>query len=385
MITRIIQSKCIHLAKQYPIVTITGPRQSGKTTLAKTCFPKKPYINLEEPDKRKIALEDPRGFLSNYPQGAVLDEIQRTPDIPSYIQSIVDSNKKKGMFILTGSQQFEISQTINQSLVGRTALIKLLPFSLEELNLYGKKYSLNDILLNGFYPRLHDDKLESLQFFMNYFETYIQRDLRQLSNIDNISLFEKFVRILASRVGQLLNYTSLSNDIGVSQPTIRKWISLLEASFIVYLLPPFYRNVGKRLIKTPKLYFYDNGLVAYLLEIESIKQLQNHPLRGFLFENFIIMEFLKSRFNQAMPSNLFFFRDRTGHEVDLVLSHASELTPIELKSSQTFNSDFTNNIFFFKNLFKRETKKTYVVYGGEEIHNFKGVKYLPWTQIKRIH
>ncbi len=384
MITRILKSKCISLAKQYPIVTITGPRQSGKTTLARSCFPKKAYVNLEEPDKRKIALEDPRGFLSNFPQGAILDEIQRTPDIPSYIQSIVDSSKQRGMFILTGSQQFEISQTISQSLAGRTALVKLLPFSLEEINRYKRKYTLNNLILKGFYPRLHDEKLEPLQFFMNYFETYVQRDLRQLSNIENLNLFEKFVRLLASRIGQLLNYTNLSNDIGVSQPTIRKWISLLEASFIVYLLPPFYRNIGKRLIKTPKLYFYDNGLAAYLLEIENSKHLQSHPLRGLLFENFIVMEFLKRRLNQTKPSNLFFYRDRTGHEVDLILSSASQLTAIEIKSSQTINTDFSKDILFFKDLFKKDTQQSYVVYTGMDIHNFKGVKYIPWTQLKKI-
>ncbi len=384
MITRILKSKCISLAKQYPIVTITGPRQSGKTTLARSCFPKKAYVNLEEPDKRKIALEDPRGFLSNFPQGAILDKIQRTPDIPSYIQSIVDSSKQRGMFILTGSQQFEISQTISQSLAGRTALVKLLPFSLEEINRYKRKYTLNNLILKGFYPRLHDEKLEPLQFFMNYFETYVQRDLRQLSNIENLNLFEKFVRLLASRIGQLLNYTNLSNDIGVSQPTIRKWISLLEASFIVYLLPPFYRNIGKRLIKTPKLYFYDNGLAAYLLEIENSKHLQSHPLRGLLFENFIVMEFLKRRLNQTKPSNLFFYRDRTGHEVDLILSSASQLTAIEIKSSQTINTDFSKDILFFKDLFKKDTQQSYVVYTGMDIHNFKGVKYIPWTQLKKI-
>ena len=261
MIRRLLQAKCLEFSKQYPVLSITGPRQSGKTTLAKASFPNKPYVNLEDPDNRRFAIEDPRGFLKKYPNGAILDEIQRAPEIPSYLQSVVDASLMKGMFILTGSQQFEISHSISQSLAGRTALIKLLPLSFQELKLEKKKPLLDDLLLKGFYPRLYKEKLEPHNFYMNYFETYVQRDLRQLSQIEDLHMFEKFVRLVATRVGQLLNYSSLSNDVGVSQPTIRKWISLLEASYILFLLPPFFRNIGKRLIKTPKVYFYDNGLV----------------------------------------------------------------------------------------------------------------------------
>jgi uncharacterized protein len=381
MIKRILQKECINLSHQYPIVTITGPRQSGKTTLAKACFPQKPYVNLEEPDQRHFAIEDPRGFLNQYPDGAVLDEIQRTPDIPSYIQSIVDSKPQNGMFVLTGSQQFEMTQTINQSLAGRTALIKLLPFSMKELSSLNKEDSLDEILLNGFYPRLHNEALNPSQFFMSYFETYIQRDLRQLSQIENLHLFEKFVRLLASRVGQLLNYNSLANDIGITQPTMRKWISLLEANYIAYLLPPYHRNIGKRLIKTPKVYFYDVGLATYLIGIENREQLANHPLRGYLFENFMIMEFLKNRFNRIKTPNLHFFRDRTGHEVDLVLQKASKLIPIEIKSAQTPNTDFTKDLEFFRKLFKNETSKAFVLYTGKERHSLKNTQYLPWLDV----
>ena len=384
MITRISQKKCIALSKQYPVITITGPRQSGKTTLAKMSFPKKDYTNLEEPDIRKLAIEDPRGFLNSFPNGAIIDEIQRAPDLVSYIQSIVDSAGKNGLFILTSSQQFEISQTVSQSLAGRTAMIKLLPFNLKELNILKKEDSLNRLLLNGFYPRLYNEKIQAHNFYLNYLETYIQRDLRQLSQIEDLHVFEKFVRLIATRIGQLVNYNSIANDLGVSQPTIRKWISLLEASYIIFLLPPFFRNIGKRLIKTPKVYFYDTGLASYLLEIENSKQIKNHPLRGNLFENFVVMEFLKNRFNHAMGSNLYFFRDRTGNEVDLVLEGASSLTPIEIKSAETVNTGFARNIDLFRKLFKEKTKNSMIIYTGAEKHTYNNISFLPWKQLPEI-
>jgi len=340
-----------------------------------------PYVNLEEPDKRALAIDDPRGFLNDYPDGAILDEIQRTPELPSYIQSIVDSSEKKGLFILTGSQQFEISHSISQSLAGRTALIKLLPFNLAEITSSGQIPLLDQLLLQGFYPRIYKERLAGSTFYMNYFETYVQRDLRQLSQIDNLHLFEKFVRILATRIGQLLNYNSIANDIGVSQPTIRKWLSLLEASYIVFLLPPFFRNIGKRLIKTPKVYFYDVGLATYLLGIENTKQIKSHPLRGNLFENLVIMEFLKTRFNQAKGSNLFFYRDRTGNEVDLVLQEALSLTPVEIKSSTTPNLDFCRGIDLLKKLFGKEIKKSFVIYTGEKKLTHKKITFLPWQAL----
>ncbi|MBU4589602.1 MAG: ATP-binding protein [Candidatus Omnitrophica bacterium] len=384
MIRRILHQKCVEFSRQYPVVTITGPRQSGKTTLAKACFPQKPYVNLEEPDKRKLAIEDPRGFLENLPTGAVLDEIQRAPQLSSYIQSIVDSSSQKGMFIFTGSQQFEITQSISQSLAGRTALIKLLPFNLKELGSKKQYKSLDDLLIKGFYPRVYKENLKPHNFYMNYFEAYVQRDLRQLSQIENLHVFEKFVRILATRTGQLLNYNSLANDVGVSQPTIRKWISLLEASYIIFLLPPFFRNIGKRLIKTPKIYFYDVGLAAYLLEIENAKQLKSHPLRGNLFENLIITEFLKARFNQAKTSNLYFYRDRTGNEIDLVLQNPLSLTAVEIKSSATLNLDFCRTLNLFKKIFGQEVKKSFVVYCGKDTALHNRTTFLPWQELTDI-
>ena len=381
MITRELQKKCIEFSRRYPIITITGPRQSGKTTLAKMCFPKMDYANLEEPDQRLLAIEDPRGFLSKFPDGAILDEIQRTPELPSYIQSIVDAQSRNGVIILTGSLKFEISQSIRQSLAGRTALVKLLPFSLSELEKWKKLTSLDELLMSGFYPRLHKERLDPHFFFMNYFETYVQRDLRQLSQIENLHRFEKFVRLTAARVGQLLNYESLGNDVGISGPTVRKWISLLEASYIVFLLPPFFRNIGKRLIKTPKIYFYDVGLAAYLLGIENGKQMQAHPLRGNLFENFVVLELLKGRFNDAKSSNLYFYRDRTGNEIDLVAENALSLMPIEIKSSQTPNTDFAHAIFHFKKLFGDEVEKSFVIYAGESEQNYREVKFVPWRDL----
>jgi len=384
MIPRTLQSKCVEFSKQYPVLTITGPRQSGKTTLARACFPDKPWVNLEEPDKRGMAIEDPRGFLGNYPDGAILDEIQRTPDLPSYIQSIVDSREAKGVFILTGSQQFEVSNSINQSLAGRTALIKLLPFSLTELEQAGQPLSLDDLLVTGFYPRVYKERLDPHVFYMNYFETYVQRDLRQLSQIENLHLFEKFVRLLAGRTGCLLNYNSIANDVGVTQPTIRKWVSLLEASFIVFLLPPFFKNIRRRLVKTPKLYFHDVGLATYLLGIENIHQLKTHPLRGKLFENLVVLEFLKKRLNRARTSNLHFFRDQTGNEVDLVIEEALSLIPVEIKAAETMSREFLRGLRVLQRLFPREIQESYVVYAGAERQKVAGTTFLPWRELPRF-
>ncbi|MCX5781366.1 MAG: ATP-binding protein [Elusimicrobia bacterium] len=383
MIKRAIESKCIELAKQYPVITITGPRQSGKTTLARKLFPDKPYINFEDPDNRSRAKDDPRGLLKDLPDGAIFDEIQRVPEIPSYLQGIVDEKKKKGMFILTGSQQFEVSQTISQSLAGRTALLKLLPLSYHEISEAGKSggAGLEEFLLKGFYPQLYKEKIDTLSYYMNYYETYIERDLRQLSQVENLHTFDKFIRMLASRIGQIVNYNSIANDVGVSQPTIRKWLSLLEASYIAFVLPPYFANIGKRLIKTPKIYFYDTGLVSYLLGIENPRALRHHYLRGALFENFVVSEFLKSRFNKGMSSNLLFFRDRTGNEADLVVENALSVDLVEIKSAETYNESLSKGINKVKDMIRKKTRKAYVVYAGEKELSIKGIDYLPWRKI----
>ncbi len=381
MIYRQISDLVRTFSTQYPVITITGPRQSGKTTLSRKLFPDKAYINLELPDLRHLVLEDPRGFLKQYPDGAILDEIQRTPELPSYIQGVVDDADKTGMFILTGSQQLEISQSISQSLAGRTAMIKLLPLSLRELFSFTENMSISEILLKGFYPRLHIRSIEPYQFYSHYFETYIERDLRQLSQIENLELFARCVRLLAGRVGQLVNFSSISNDLGVSQPTIKKWVSLLQASYILFLLPPFYRNIGKRLIKTPKIYFYDTGLVSFLLGIGEISHLKHHPLQGNLFENFIVAEYLKKRYNAGKQSNLHFFRDRTGNEVDLVIEKGQELVPVEIKSAATISPDFTRGLRFFRELFPREISEEFVIYSGNSTYTANGISYLPWNKL----
>jgi predicted AAA+ superfamily ATPase len=377
MIKRKITEKCKKLAQKFPVITITGPRQSGKTTLTKMLFPNKIYISLENPDQRQRALEDPKGFLRTLAKGAILDEIQRAPDIPSYLQQMVDDDPKPGRFILTGSQQFEVSQTISQSLAGRTAIIRLLPFSLEELRGKVNLQDVDEIMLKGFYPRVFHDHLEAKDFYAGYFFTYIERDLRQLSQIENLATFERFVRILAGRIGQLFNANSLANDLGVSQPTIRNWLSLLEASYIIYQLPPFFRNIGKRLIKTSKIYFYDIGLAAYLLGIETKKELRQHPLRGNLFENMLVMELIKARYNRGERLNLYFYRDRTGNEVDIVVEKALSLLPIEIKSAETANMNCLKIFKQFKNLFK-ETEPGVVLYGGSETRKQSDGAFMSW-------
>ncbi len=383
MINRQLEPLLTKSASQYPVITITGPRQSGKTTLAKSVFPDKKYVNLELPNERQFAIDDPLGFLNKYPKGAILDEIQRTPQLPSYIQGIVDESNISGMFVLTGSQQLEISQSISQSLAGRTAIAKLLPLSLQELFSYKTYNNAEDIILKGFYPRLHTHSIEPFQYYSNYFQTYVERDLRQLSQIDNLLLFERFVRLIAGRIGQLLNYNSIANDLGVSQPTIKKWISILEASFIIFLLPPYFSNIGKRLIKTPKLYFYDTGLASFLLNIESEEQLFSHPCKGNLFENLVILEFIKQRFNVGKPSNCFFFRDVRGNEVDLVLDNAGILTPIEIKSSQTASTDFTRSLSFFKTLFPNSFRSPQIIYTGKKEFSIHDIHYHPWSSLAK--
>ena len=308
MIQRHIKKEFLKFLRQYPVVMLTGPRQSGKTTLCREALPHKSYISLENPDTREFALSDPRGFLAQYPEGLIIDEAQRAPKLFSYIQGIVDEKKKaKGLFVLTGSQNFQLLDKVNQSLAGRTAILKLLPFSMGEIKSAVQKMSLDELLLKGFYPRIYDEKLEPHYALSFYFETYVERDVRSLLHVKDLSSFQKFVRFCAGRVGQLLNLSSLGNEAGISHTTAREWLSLLEASYIVFLLPPYHKNYNKRVTKAPKLYFYDVGLASYLLGIENVKQMQRDPLRGHLFENLIVIEFLKNRYERVENSNLSFF------------------------------------------------------------------------------
>jgi predicted AAA+ superfamily ATPase len=328
-------------------------------------FPGKKYVNLENIDLRSYAREDPRGFLGDLPDGGIIDEIQRVPDILSYIQPIVDEKNRNGLFILTGSGQFEMMDSISQSLAGRTALLKLLPFDMDEA--YGKDnaINLNSILYTGFYPRIFKNHLNPTEALSFYFDTYIQKDVRTLVNVKDIHIFEKFVRLCAGRTGQLLNLASLGNDLGVSHNTVKSWLSILEASYIVTFLKPYYSNINKRLLKTPKLYFLDVGLAVFLQGFDKPGYLSNNPQRGALFESLVVAEFLKHRFNNGKTDNLFFYRDRSGNEVDIVLSFGDKLFGVEIKSSVTFHDDFLKGLRFIKRLLAEKIKGCGVVYGGD--------------------
>ncbi len=372
------------LARQYPVVTVTGPRQSGKTTLCRKVFKTKEYVNLEAPDTRLFAREDPRGFLAQFSKGVILDEIQRVPDLLSYIQPMVDQKKGPGQFILTGSQQLEVLNTVSQSLAGRTALLKLLPLSMVEL---GKKHlpsSLDLLLLTGFYPRIYDQGLNPTRTLGDYVATYVERDLRQLEAIRDLSLFEKFLRLCAGRVGQLLNLQNLASDAGISHTTARTWLTLLEASYIVFLLPPWFANVSRRLIKSPKLFFYDIGLASFLLGIETEQQMKRDPLRGNLFENLVVIEFLKYRWNRGLRSNLHFFRDAKGNEVDLLYGVGAEWAPVEIKSGATIAPDYFKGLRSFAGVAKGNNPGGAVVYGGNQKQLRSDCLVFPATRIEEL-
>lgn len=364
MIKRDIETELSELATQYPVVTITGPRQSGKTTLTKMAFPKFNYCNLEHPELRKLANEDPNAFFAEFSTPLIIDEIQRVPELLSYIQVIVDKQKKNGLFILTGSHQLHLSAAVSQSLAGRTALLRLLPFSLKELQSLGSLDDKNNLMQKGFLPRIYDQKMDPLKAYRNYFQTYVERDLRQLINLKNLTLFENFMKLLAGRIGQLVNFTSLSNDLGVSRTTLSEWLSILEASFIIFRLNPYYKNLGKRIIKSPKIYFVETGLAAYLLGIENSNQMQRDPLHGNLFENMVVIDALKTRLNQGKDPNLYFFRDNSGKEIDLLFEKQRKIIPIEIKSATTLNSNFYKNLTYF-NKIDPTSENGVLVYAGE--------------------
>ena len=366
MIERHLISTLQSRAAQYPVVTLTGPRQSGKTTLCRAAFPEKPYSNLERPDIRSFAQHDPAGFLAQFPEGAILDEVQRVPELLSWIQVRVDEHKTAGEFILTGSHQFELTRHISQSLAGRTALLKLLPLSVAELRDAGQPTGVNHLLHTGGYPRIHADHLDPAVMLGDYFATYVERDLRELIQLRHIREFETFVRLAAGRVGQLLNLHSLAADAGVTSATAKSWITLLEASYIVFLLPPWFANIGKRLTKSPKLYFYDVGLASWLIGITKESHLQAHPLRGSLFENLVVLEILKARFNAGLQTNLHFYRDSSGLEVDVLIEAANMIRLFEIKSSQTINQDYFTQLNKVAAIFGERVSKKVVLYGGHE-------------------
>ena len=370
-IRRVAEDLVVSLQARYPVVTLTGPRQSGKTTLCRMAFGSLPYANLEAPDVRMRAQTDPRAFLAGFSRGGVIDEFQRAPELASYIQAVVDDPTFSGTFVLTGSQNLAVRTSVSQSLAGRTALVSLLPFSFTEVSRAWPDLDTDELIYRGFYPRIYDRNLNAAQALSDYVGTYVERDLRQLSVVHDLSLFQKFMGLCAGRVGRLLNLESLGNDTGVSQPTAREWLSLLEASYIAFRLPPFHANIGKRLVKTPKLYFYDVGLAAHLLGITDVSQIPRHPLRGALFENMVIVEVMKYFLNRGPRRELFFYRDSNGNEVDLLIPGGNVIVPVEIKAAATIAKDF------FKGLQRiRDAVPTVgdpiLVYGGDESYRHLG-------------
>ncbi|MDD1702843.1 MAG: ATP-binding protein [Methanoregula sp.] len=368
MIKREAEKKLRELARGFPAVSVIGPRQSGKTTLVRKVFPDKPYILLEDPDTRAFAQEDPRGFLAQYERtGAILDEVQRVPELFSYLQGVLDNYNKPGQFILTGSQNFLLMESISQSLAGRVGIVRLLPLSMRELILDGmpvRQYE--DYLYTGFFPRLYTSSIEPADFYSSYIQTYLERDLHQLKQVHNLSAFQNFMKMCAFRNGQVMNYSSLAQDCGITHNTAKEWLSLLETSSIIFLVRPHQKNFNKRLIKMPKLYFTDPGLAAHLAGITDADNIHYHSLKGGLFESLIITEFLKYRFNHGKESNLYFWRDQHGHEIDCLIEYrGNDLIPVEIKSGRTANNDYFKEITYWNTLSGNAPERSFVVYGGD--------------------
>lgn len=395
MIRRTLENKLKQAAQQYPIVTVTGPRQSGKTTLVRSVFHHYDYVSLEEPDQRDFALEDPRGFLGQFKTHAVLDEVQRAPDLFSYMQTVVDEEDRPGRFILTSSQNFLLLKTIRQTLAGRCSVLHLFPFSRGELY-GGRPLKLTELgqtvssrkdrpatdlmrcLFAGFYPRIHDKGLEPQDWLKNYYQTYLERDVRDIVNVGDLEAFRRFVGLCAGRNSQLLNLSSLAIDCGITHTTARRWISILETSFVVVLLRPHYRNFNKRLIKSPKLYFIDTGLLCYLLRIRSPEELFLHSARGAVFESFVISELHKRALHLGEDPDLYFWRDSAGHEVDIIIDRGDKQIPLEIKSGETVAKDFFKGIVYWRGLAGDAEAPVAIVYGGQRTFRQKGIVVYSW-------
>jgi predicted AAA+ superfamily ATPase len=382
MIPRQAQQAATRLARGFPVVAITGPRQAGKTTLARDLFSQHAYVSLEDPEQRSFALEDPRGFLARFRGGVILDEVQRCPQLFSYLQGVVDERPVMGQFVLTGSQQFGLQSAISQSLAGRVGLLQLLPFSMAELAQAGRlPEDLDTLLLTGGYPPLYDRDLSPDLWFPSYVATYVERDVRQMLAVRDLDRFQRFVRLCAARSGQLLNLSSLASDAGISHVTAREWLTVLEASYLVLRLPPYHSNFGKRLVKTPKLYFLDVALAAWLLGIRDRDAISIHAQRGALFETLVVSEFVKMRFHAAQPIDLYFWRDNVGLEVDLLFEIGNALQAIECKSGSTFASDWLASLNRWQSLTSSTSRTPWIVYGGSDSYQRQGAQVLSWRDL----
>ncbi len=385
MITRDLTPKLINAATRSPAITLTGPRQSGKTTLCRAVFPRHPYVTLEAPDDRAFALDDPRRFLGQFPEGVIIDEVQRAPDLLSYLQGIIDEDPQPGRWILSGSQNLSLLESVSQSLAGRTEVHHLLPLTCGEISRFDSPPgNLEETLYAGGYPRIFDHNLIPGNWLRSYVATYLERDVRTLSNIGDLVMFQRFVELCAGRTAQLLNYSSLANDCGISQPSAKAWLSILEASFVAFRLPSFHGNLRKRLVKMPKLYFYDTGLVCWLLGIRQPEQLRSHPLRGAIFESWVVSEILKHRTNRGERGGLYFYRDRNGAEVDLVIERPVGLTLVEAKSTMTASSTLFTGARRVRGYFDgvSQSCKVVVAYGGEQFQQREDGRLVPWRMLR---
>ncbi|MBC2716359.1 MAG: ATP-binding protein [Desulfobacteraceae bacterium] len=396
MIPRHLERKIRQAAEQYPVITLTGPRQSGKTTLIRAMFPDMQYFSMEDPELRHLAVEDPRGFFAQFQEkGVILDEVQRTPDLFSYIQTRVDEVDRPGQFILSGSQNFLLMKNISQTLAGRCAIFHLLPFSLNELRQLShppledmgqeilsipepKNTNLFDLLFSGFYPRIHDKKLDAQEWLKNYTQTYLERDVRDLINIGDLEAFRRFMGLCAGRAGQLLNLSSLASDCGITHTTAKRWLSVLETGFIITLLRPHFQNFNKRLVKSPKLYFLDTGILCYLQRIRSPEDLLLHASRGAIFENYVVAELLKRRLHDGMDPDLYFWRDSAGHELDIIIDLGNQLIPVEVKSAQTIAKDFFKGLNYWKTLAKKASAPAALIYAGKRSLFQKNTAVYSW-------
>lgn len=382
MIFREILSSLEKASRQYKAVALTGPRQSGKTTLAREAFPDLPYVSMENPDTLELARADPRGLLRRYAEGCILDEVQRAPFLFSYLQEVLDASEVPGRFVLTGSQQFGMMEGLTQSLAGRCALLTLLPFSLTELKRAGHlSSSLEGQLFYGGYPPIFDQGLEPEQWLNAYVATYLERDVRQVSMVRDLTLFSRFLALCAGSIGQELNFSRLGADCGVNHGTVRQWLSILEASYVVFRLPPHFKNFRKRIVKSPKLYFYDSGLAGRLLRIERAEQLFSHPLRGALFESWVVSELVKGRYNRWKEPNFYFWRENNGLEVDLLVDQAGRLAPIEIKSGATVSSDWFQGLRRWHKLAAESAGEARLIYGGDAAWTQEGTELIPWSQL----